>query len=121
LYRKKRFGKLTLGIPPKVNLDKFFRALETGKCPEGASLLRGLRGFEYGGYFIQQVRKTPSLYDILSCLTSYDPGSFSDFCDDYGYDTDSRKAHKLWEAVHEEYSNVSRIFAGHMDELAEIN
>ena len=34
---------------------------------------------------------------------------FEDFCDDYGYDSDSRKAHAVWEAsqrVHYELRNL---------------
>lgn len=61
-------------------------------------------------------------YDILACLTKYDPGTFEDFCFDYGYDTDSRSAEKLYFSVCNEYHNLCRIFtADQMDELSEIN
>jgi hypothetical protein len=112
------YGKQTPGLPSHICMKTFFKKLKAGTLK---SLNTKQLIYEYGGYLIQQVKKAPSLYDVLSCLTSYDPGAFSDFCGDFGCDTDSRKAHKTWEAVSEEYSNVSRIFAGHMDELAEIN
>lgn len=53
----------------------------------------------------------PSEYDILACLTKYEPGTFEDFCSDYGYDTDSRKAENTYNAVQEEYMNISRLFS----------
>lgn len=36
--------------------------------------------------------KTPSLYDILSCIEKGEPEPFESWCSNYGYDTDSRKA-----------------------------
>jgi len=43
--------------------------------------------------------ETPDLYDILASVGSeYDLNgfSFAEFCDEYGYDEDSRKAHKTY-------------------------
>jgi hypothetical protein len=36
----------------------------------------------------------PTAYDVLTCLTKYDPESFDNFCAEYGYDNDSRKVEK---------------------------
>lgn len=64
----------------------------------------------------------PSVYDVLSCLTKYDPGTFEDFCSDYGYDEDSRTAERIYFAVQKEYTQLTRIFTPEqMEELAEIN
>lgn len=64
----------------------------------------------------------PTAYDVLAAITKYDPGSFNDFCAEYGYDTDSRKAHATWEAVHEEWSGVRSFFPVEaLEELREIN
>ena len=64
----------------------------------------------------------PSSYDVLACLTKYDPGSFEDFCADYGYDTDSRKAEKVYSGVINEWHNVSMLFNdAEIEKLAEIN
>lgn len=60
----------------------------------------------------------PTAYDLLSCLTKYDPGTFENFCADYGYDTDSRKAEKTYKEVMKEWENVSRIFS--TDELEQL-
>ena len=62
----------------------------------------------------------PTAYDILACLTKYDPYSFEDFCLEYGYNEDSIKAHKTYKAVQKEYNNVTRLFDDVIEELQEI-
>ena len=62
----------------------------------------------------------PTAYDILACLTKYDPGTFEDFSSDYGYDEDSRKAERIYKAVVKEWLNVERVFGDCLDELREI-
>lgn len=67
-------------------------------------------------------RQAPSAYDILACLTKYDPGTFEDFCADYGYDPDSRKSERTYFAVQKEWDGVRRIWnEKEREELAEIN
>ena len=61
--------------------------------------------------------KPPRLYDVLSCLTKYDPGTHKNFCGDYGYDTDSRKALDLYMRVQEEWSGVLRLCGGESSEM----
>lgn len=64
----------------------------------------------------------PSAYDILACLTKYDPGTFQDFCSDCGYDTDSRKAERTYFAVQQEWESVRKCFThDQIEQLAEIN
>lgn len=63
---------------------------------------------------------TPTAYDILACLTKGDPGTFEDFCWGYGYDTDSRKAERIYKAVCKEWRNVERVFGDCLDGLREI-
>ena len=61
-------------------------------------------------------------YDVLACLTYYDPGSFQNFCDEYGYSNDSIRALKTYLAVQDEWENLRRIFTSEqLEELAEIN
>lgn len=63
----------------------------------------------------------PGAYDILATMTKYDPGTFEDFCGEFGYDTDSRKAEAIYFAVQKEYNNLTRIFTDEqMEELEEI-
>jgi hypothetical protein len=63
---------------------------------------------------------TPNAYDVLACLQKYEVSSFEDFCYDFGYNTDSRKAEKTYKAVLKEYKNVYRLFSDVMEQLDEI-
>lgn len=60
----------------------------------------------------KQYRQTPSAYDILSTVSSdsYEYSSFKDFCDNLGYNEDSRKDYKTWEAVTEFAENINAFF-----------
>ena len=63
----------------------------------------------------------PNAYDILSCMTAYDPESFKDFCDSYGYDSDSISALKTYKAVKAEYEGMRKLFNDdQLNQLAEI-
>lgn len=61
-----------------------------------------------------QARKSPSEYDVLACASSdlYCPADFDDFCAEYGYDTDSRKAEKTFKACRAKSERLQRIFDG---------
>lgn len=59
------------------------------------------------GQSIVNQGEIPTPYDVLTCLTKYDPGSFEDFCNEYGYNSDSRKAEKIYHEVCKEWSKVS--------------
>ena len=64
----------------------------------------------------------PEEYDVLSCLQKYDVGSFENFCGDFGYDVDSRKAEKTYKAVCKEFEKVSKFFTdAEIEQLQEIN
>ena len=66
-------------------------------------------------------RIMPTAYDVLTCLQKSDPGTFEDFCSEYGYDSDSRKAEKTYFAVQNEYSGLRKIFSlVELDEMSEI-
>ena len=70
-------------------------------------------GKSYTGRFGQSIAsqgQEPSAYDILACITKNDPGTFEDFCSEFGYDTDSRKAEKVYKAVVREWKGISRVF-----------
>lgn len=64
----------------------------------------------------------PTAYDVLACLQKYDPGTFENFCGDFGYDTDSRTAEKTYKAVVNEYQNLAMLYNDQeLAELQEIN
>lgn len=63
----------------------------------------------------------PTLYNVLACLTKYDPGTLEQFCDEFGYDPDSKKHTKLYEAVKEEYLRICGLLSpSETEELQEI-
>lgn len=65
--------------------------------------------------------KEPTFYDILACLQKYETGSFEDFCSEFGYDTDSKKAEKTYNAVKDEYQNLCALFTdAELEQLQEI-
>jgi len=67
-------------------------------------------------------KKEPNSYDVLACLTKYDPGTFENFCDEFGYGTDSKNAEKIYFSVKEEYLNITRLFSdAEIELLQEIN
>jgi hypothetical protein len=100
-------------IEAKGDMKKF-RMLAAQALGEG--FIGVLRGFTVKGPTV------PNSYDVLSCMTKYDPGSFEDFCGEYGYDVDSRKAEKTYNLVKREYDELCKIFNDkEMQELGEIN
>lgn len=62
----------------------------------------------------------PTMYDILTTLTKYDPETFENFCSEYGYNTDSIKALNTYKAVKREFNGVNRLFNDILEELQEI-
>lgn len=63
-------------------------------------------------------RQTPTAYDVLACVQKYPLGSFEEFCNDFGYDSDSIRALSVYGAVAEEYQRIRAFFTA--DELAVI-
>jgi len=91
--------------------DSIFHTMETEKPV-----------FKLGNWQWRIGRKRPSAYDLLACLTKSDPGSFEDFCGEYGYDTDSRKALDTYLEVQGEWHGVRAVIpAEAFDEFQEIN
>ncbi len=76
------------------DISKFVKAFPDG----GSEKLKLIKG------------KEPKLYDILTCLTKYEIGTFENFCSEFGYDEDSRKVYKIYQAVKEEYMNMCILF-----------
>lgn len=62
------------------------------------------------GQSIAEGNNEPTLYGVLCCLQKYEVGTFEEFCEDYGYNEDSRKAEKIYKAVVKEYKAMQRLF-----------
>jgi len=65
----------------------------------------------------------PTPYDVLTCVSSdsnvYD--SFEDFCGEFGYDTDSRKAEGTWKKVKKFADRINAFFTEtELEEFQEI-
>lgn len=105
----------------KTDLDRKF--LSTDKT----ILLRELRyilKFDFGTVISDKIHypKAPTAYDVLAGLTKYDVGTLEDFCNEYGYDPDSKTADKIYHAVRKEFANVQRLWTDEeIRELQEIN
>jgi hypothetical protein len=57
---------------------------------------------------------------IFSLLTDWQGGreTFEDFCSSFGYDEDSRKAYKIWEACKKSGEKLQKLFSA--DEIEEL-
>jgi hypothetical protein len=67
----------------------------------------------------------PGAYDVLACLTKYDPGTFTDFCQEYGYDDQALSEYpnimNTYQSVLDEYHALRRMFSSdQLEQLAEI-
>ena len=82
-----------------------------GSPRTGSIGIRDLNAYQAGGMHLKLIKgKAPDAYDILACLTTYDPGTFKDFCFEFGYDEDSRRDEKTYNAVKEEWQNVCMLY-----------
>lgn len=65
--------------------------------------------------------EAPTAYSLLTSITKNDPGTFDEFCYEYGYDNDSILATETWKAVKEEWLDVRDFFSRiELEELQEI-
>lgn len=56
-------------------------------------------------------KRTPTAYDVITSMERSEPAStFEDWCSEFGYDSDSRKAHATYEAVQAGYTRVKGFF-----------
>ena len=86
------------------------------------TIRRGKKSFSLSfGQSIADGSNPPTAYAVLSCLQKYDAGTFENFCSEFGYDTDSRTAEKIYKAVCKEYDNVCKLWTDQeIEELQEI-
>ncbi len=58
-----------------------------------------------------EIKKKDYTYDVLACLNVDYSEDFEDFCLNYGYETDSRKALDTYLAVREETGNLKKLWS----------
>lgn len=93
------------------------------RCTFKLKLSRGKRSYTFDfGQSVANAYKVPTMYDVLSCMQKYDVGNFENFCEYFGYDTDSKKALETYKAVVKEYAAVKKLFTDdELELLSEIN
>jgi len=66
----------------------------------------------WNSYNDAQSNRPPSEYDVLACASSdlYCPSDFEDFCAEYGYDNDRRKAEQTFKLCRAQSEWLQRIF-----------
>jgi hypothetical protein len=120
-YYAFQFGQSLVNSKKYVDIQVKEREYTTN----GGALKGGYRVTNIGyltSYCLPKKGIPPTTYDVLICLTKYNPGTFEDFCGEYGYDTDSISAKKTYEAVRDEYLQLLTLFSeAEMQELQEIN
>lgn len=77
--------------------------------------------FDYWGSIVEKTREAikPTAYDVLACLDVLYSDTFDDFCSDFGYDTDSIKAEKIYKSMQEQDRALRKLFT--MDEIDLLN
>lgn len=67
----------------------------------------------------------PTKYDVFSCLMKSDVGTFSEFCDEYGYNglplSEHDRIKKIYLSCKKEYLAVLKLFGDCMEEFCQIN
>jgi len=65
--------------------------------------------------------KVPTPYDVLASITSCNPGTFEDFCSEYGYSSGSRSVERTYNAVLQEFIHMDQMFTTEeLEKLQEI-
>lgn len=84
---------------------------------------KGSHTFKFGDCVANKEKpKRISPYIVLACLGVYEAGTFNEFCDEYGYSTDSFKAFKTYQSVCEEAEGLRRVYTPEqLEKLREIN
>jgi hypothetical protein len=122
-FAKKHGIKLTIGSP---SYGFHFVGDKEERYIFPCKLTRNGKSYSFKfGQSLHDQDKEPTMYDVLSCLTKYEPGDFDEFCNEFGYypinsSADYRAAQKMHKAVCKEWKGVNNLFTDILDELQEI-
>jgi hypothetical protein len=93
------------------------------------TLRRGKQAISFRfGQSIAEQGDEPTEYDLLACITKNDPGSYEDFCSDFGYEAfndnytgRNKNTSRTYNAVVREWNKVNGFFSSEeLEELQEI-
>lgn len=110
-------------LPDKLQTKKIREQEKIYKLTNKLGNYPFFKDFKTMDFFGKEYKRPiePNSYDILSCLTKYNPGTFENFCSEFGYDTDSKRADIIYNLVKEEYKNVCTIWSEkEIEELADL-
>lgn len=120
-FMNKNTGRVYCVIPT----DDYFASLDKGKFTHKSRMrlaAKKLIPFQAASCDKFEKPVAPTAYDILACLQDYNPGTLEDFCDDFGYNLDSKTVEKTYKAAVDEYRNVCAVWnEREVDDLREIN
>jgi hypothetical protein len=128
---------------PKMNLETLCAQLEISMSyvDRGIRIEKDMhRPWEHHAYTVKVTRGAesfetaykqglahedgPSLVAVLACLMSDasagELGSFEDFCGEFGYDTDSRRAESAYNACRDAAAAMRRMLGEHFETAAEL-
>jgi hypothetical protein len=112
------------GTKLKINRSKYgnyFAHDKENRHIFNCTLTRNGKRYTFNfGQSIAAGNTPPTMYDVLTCLTKYNPETFEHFCREYGYDFGSINALKTYKAVQREFNGVNRLFADVLEQLQEI-
>jgi hypothetical protein len=91
----------------KVEIDKKFLELDLSESQLKTKLIQTIRQACDKIHY----PKAPTPYDILAGLQNYEVGSFENFCDEFDYNVDSKKAEKTYNAVLKEWQEVQKLWS----------
>jgi hypothetical protein len=90
------------------------------------TLRRGFKmeSFRFGQSIVNSRKGlAPTPYEFLACLTTNPPGTFDNFCDEYGYSQQANllvQNRKIYRDVCNEFQKVKTLFEDVLDDLQEI-
>jgi len=96
--------------------DNFYRWVFNCTLKRGDKSYR----FKFGQSVVAE-DKEPTLYEVLSCMVKYDPGTFEDFCGYYGYYEFEPSSKKTYKAVVKEWEAMDDMFGDVINEFQEID
>ena len=118
-FAEKYNVKLKLIADPKFGLH--FIDDRQGRWRFKMRLSRNGKSYQFWfGQSIAEGKKEPTMYDVLSTITKYPPGSFIEMCYEFSMEP-TKYAEKLYREVVKEYEKVYAMFEDVMDELRSID